>query len=163
MFTMEKHRKKKKGTIPSREDLLCLPAEGANLLDTSRPFALPGWELLPGRDCAGHREGASSRREGLGGGQAWLHQPAFQLSGVLNKALAHRALKVLKIPTTTTTTRNRRAGWPWAGPCPAWPSLAHRLSAGVMLPHEGLGSWEEIMGMRSSWEARVLGRDKGLL
>lgn len=41
--------------------------------------------------------------------------------------------------------------------------LDHWLSVRVTLPCMGLGSREEVMGMRSFWEARKLGRDQGLV
>lgn len=41
--------------------------------------------------------------------------------------------------------------------------LDHWLSVRVTLPRMGLGSREEVMGMKSFWEARVLGRDQGLV
>ena len=36
--------------------------------------------------------------------------------------------------------------------------LDHWLSVRVTLPRMDLGSREEVMGMKSFWEARVLGR-----
>lgn len=54
--------------------------------------ALPRLGAVPGRGCVWPREGASQRSSGLGVRRLLLHQPALQLSGVLNEALAPRAL-----------------------------------------------------------------------
>lgn len=75
-----------------------------------------------------------------------------------------RALSVVMILTIITIPHKKQTRWEALdGTLMDRVQLDHWLSVRVTLPRMGPGSREEVMGMKSFWEARVLGRDQSLV
>lgn len=124
----------------------------------------PGWELLPGTDCAQTRCNIKELQDGVKQACRLISLCFSHLECSVRPWHTVRALSVVMILTIITIPHKKQTRWEALDrSLMDRVQLDHWLSVRVTLPCTGLGSREKVMCMRSFWEARKRSRDQGLV